>query len=352
VVKRAWVVVPVVVVAVASFGLFYVFGGTGKVTAWQLRLHPESSLTYTRSSGASSAQSDEDDANGWFRIENTDPRPALAETQFYTADSVDRVVAWYERWLSAHGWQDVVAQGDGSRSWDRGNNEEFEVSCGHQSNSADLWCDVQYHILSARFKLSYQQAPPLADPVSQAAVEQRQVGLLAVGASINDPHDGTAEAEAARLDWPNWPRSGCCGMPVILVNVSSPEQLVPAMSAYHAITLQAAEYDAPSLHDIVYFGKIATSMSWDFESAGFVPINSEMTPLLGRPAQAVELTRDNREAVFYAISYGPRVQESGYAYRITTISIIYDVAPKTCSLSAQACLGVLFKGDASIGWSF
>jgi hypothetical protein len=352
VVKRAWVVVPVLVVAVASFGLFYMFGGTGKVTAWQLRLHPESSLTYPRSYGASSAQSDEDDANGWFRIENTDPKPALAETQFYTADSVDRVVAWYEKWLSAHGWQDVVTQGDGSRSWDRGTNEQFEVSCGHQHDSSDLWCDVQYYILSARFHLSYPPAPPLADPVSQAAVEQRQVGLLAVGATITNPVDGTAEAEAARLGWPNWPREGCCGMPVILVNGSLPEQLAPAMSAYHAITLQAAEYDAPSLHDTVHFGEIASSMSSGFEYAGFVPINSETTQLFGRPANAVELTRDQREAVLYAISYGPPVQESGYAYRVTTISIIYDVAPKTCSLSTHACLDALFKGDASTGWSF
>jgi len=352
VVKRARVVVPVLVVAVAAFGLFYTFGGTGKVTAWQLRLHPESSLTYPNSYRASSAQSDEDDANGWFRFENTDPKPALAETQFYTADSVDRVVAWYEQWLSAHGWQDVVTQGDGSRSWDRGTNEQFEVSCGHQSNSRDLWCDVQYDILSARFNLSYPPAPPLADPVSRAAVEQRQVGLEAVGASITDPRDGTAEAEGARHGWPNWPHGGCCGVPVILVNVSSPEQLAPAMSAYHAITLQTAEYDAPSLHDIVHFGGLASSLPSGLEFAGFVPISSEMTQLLGRPANAVELTRDNREAVLYAISYGPAVQERGYAYRVTTISIIYDVAPKACSLSTHACLDVLFKGDASTGWSF
>jgi hypothetical protein len=59
VVKRARVVVPVLVVlAIAAFGVFYMFGGTGKVTAWQLRLHAESSLTYPRSYRALSAQSD------------------------------------------------------------------------------------------------------------------------------------------------------------------------------------------------------------------------------------------------------------------------------------------------------
>jgi hypothetical protein len=350
--KRAKIMVPVLVVAIAAFGLVYIFGGTGKITAWQLRLHPESSLTYPRSYRSSSAQNDEDDANGWFRIENTDPTPALAETQFYTTDSVDRVVAWYEQWLSAHGWQDVVAQGDGSRSWDRGTNEQFEVSCGHQRDSPDLWCDVQYYILSSRFKLSYAPAPRLTDPVSQGAVEQRQVGLLAVGASTTDPQDGTAEAQAARLGWSNWPHETCCGVPVILLNASSPEQISPAMSAFHVITLQAAEYDAPSLHDIAYFGKIASSMSSDFEYAGFVRINSESTQLFGQPATAVELTRDNREAVIYAISYGQPVQESGYSYRVTTVSIIYDVAPQACSLSAPACLALLFKGDASTGWSF
>lgn len=154
-VKRARVVVPVLLVAVASFGLFfYMFGGTGTVTTWQLRLHPESSLTYPRSYDARTSMRDEDDANGWFRIENTDPTPALAETQFYTADSVDMVVAWYKAWLSAHGWHRVSTQSNDSWSWTRGTNEQFDVGCWANHNSSDTWCDIQYHLLSAKFKLS------------------------------------------------------------------------------------------------------------------------------------------------------------------------------------------------------
>jgi hypothetical protein len=184
--RRSWAAV-LLAVAIGAAGVYYSFlGGSGRVTAWQLRLHPESSLTYPHAYRAGSYQKDEDDANGWFRIENTGPSPAAAETQFYTADSVDKVVAWYEQWLSGRGWIDVVVQGGGSRGWNRGTNEEFNLGCGHQSDSADLWCDAQYYILSARFTLSYASAPPLGDPVSLAAVEQRQVGRLL----LVSPHFG------------------------------------------------------------------------------------------------------------------------------------------------------------------
>lgn len=346
-----WLAAPVLALALIWAGYYFFLGGSGKVTAWQLRLHPESSLTYPHSYGASSSQSDEDDADGWFRIENTDPRPALAETQFYTVDPVDRVIAWYEQWLSARGWLDVVVQANSARSWDRGANEEFEVACGHQSSSTALWCDVQYHVLSPRFTRSFPPAPPFGDAVSQEAVQQRQLGLSSLGAQITDPREGTPGADAARAGWPNWPHS-CCGNPVILLDASAAEETSPLRAAYHVMTLQAAEYDAPSLHDIVYFGSTEAHAANNFLYAGFVRIGAESTTMFGRTASAYELVRDNREAVFYAISYGPAVQESGYAYRVTTMSIIYDVVPMSCPFTRTECFDVVFKGDAATGWLY
>ena len=355
--RRSWAAV-LLAVAIGAAGVYYFFlGGNGRITTFQLRLHPESSLTYPHSYRAGSYQQDEDDANGWFRIENTGPSPAVAETQFYTADSVDKVVAWYEQWLSGHGWVDVVVQGDGSRRWNRGTNEELNVGCGHQSDSADLWCDVQYYILSARFRIAYPSAPPLGDPVSLAAVEQRQVGLAAVGATTADPRDGTAEASAARLNWPAMDGAGlrCCGTPVIVMNASAAEQVSPSLSAHHAISLQAMEYDVPSQYDIGRkFGQISMEMKFDLEYSGFIQVTSEPTLLFGQTADAFEFKRDDREFVFYAISFGPVVHtpNSGYSYRVTTLSVIYDVAPKACSAAKADCIDVLFRGDRSTGWSF
>jgi hypothetical protein len=355
--RRSWAALLLVVAIGAAAAYYFFLGGNGTVTAWQLRLHAESSLTYPHSYRTSSYQKDEDDANGWFRIENTDPSPALAETQFYTADSVDKVVAWYEQGLSARGWVDVVVQGDGSRGWDRGTHEQFNLGCGHQSDSADLWCDAQYSILSARFTLSYPPAPSLGDPVSLAAVEQRQVGLAAVGATAADPRDGTAEASAARLTWPVMGGAGlrCCGIPVIVTNVSAAQQLSPSLSAYHAIALKAVEYDVPSQYDIHRnFGRISSEMKFDLEYSGFVQVRSESTLLFGQSADAFEFKRDDREVVFYAMSFGPALNRpnSGYSYRVITLSVIYDVAPTACSPAKDDCLSVLFRGDASTGWSF
>jgi hypothetical protein len=354
---RRWAALLLVIAIGAVAGWYFFAGGNGRVTAWQLRLHSESSLTYPNSYRAGSYLKDEDDANGWFRIENTDPTPAVAETQFYTPDSVDKVVAWYEQRLSPRGWADVVVQGDGSRRWDRGTNEEFGITCGHQSDSADLWCDVQYYILSPRFTQSYPPAAPLGDPVSLAAVQQRQVGLAAVGATTADPPDGTAEASAARQNWPSFSGAGlrCCGIPVILRDVSAAQQGSPTLSAYHAITLQAVEYDVPSLHEVSQtFGHISSDMKFELEYSGFVQAGSESTLLFGQRADAFEFIRDDREALFYAMSYGPALHfpNSGYSYRVATLSVIYDVAPKGCSPARYECLSALFRGDVSTGWSF
>lgn len=349
-IRRAWAALLLAAVIAGAGAVYYYFVGSGRVAAWQLRLHPESTLTYPHAYGASSSQKDEDDANGWLRIENTGPTPAVAETQFYTVDSVDKVVAWYEQWLSAKGWLDIVMQGDGSRAWDRGINEQFDLSRGHQRDSTDLWCDAQYYIMSARFKRSYPPAPAFGDPVSVAAVEQRHVGLLAAGASVTDPHDGTAEASARRA---SWPFQHCCGKPIILLDAAAEEQASPSRSAYHAITLQVAEYQIPN-DPTEIFGDIDRWETNNLAYAGFVLVSTASTLLNGQSATSYEFKRDGREAVLYASAYGPSTERpgSGFAYRTATLSIIYDVAPKACPLTTDGCLSLLFRGDASTGWSF
>ena len=348
--RRGWIITCLAAVGLVGFVYYFLLGGSGRVTALQVRMHPESSLTYPNSYLANSDQRDEDDSPGWPLFNNGTPVPAMAETQFYTPSKVVEVIAWYQQQLSVRGWHDVVPQGIGSRYWDRGANEEFYVSCGHQHGSADLWCDVQYHLLSPRFHQELAPAPDLGDPVEQAAVQARQVGLSPLGASPADPRDGTPAADAARSTWPRWPRNGCCGPPVILLDRSAVQ--APS-SAYHVVTVQSTEYDDLTGHlEFVHFGTTAALAAQDFEYAGFVEAGSQPMQLMGQPATALALTRDGREAVFYAFAYGPEVQVSWYAYRVVTMSIIYVVAPKSCPVTRKECFEALFKGDASTGWSY
>ena len=318
------------------------------VTAAEVRTHPESTLTYPVAYNVTSSQSDEVD-RGTF--ENITPSPATATTTFDTSDRVDRVVAWYDSWLGARGWHDIDRQGDGSRSWVRGKSEDFAVDCSYAGQTGERRCMVAYVLRSARFKAPHPAVPAFGDPVAQATVAERLVGIAATedrvrylsGAAI--PPDGTPAAAAARA---GWLQGFCCASPVMLDDSAMAES--PTRSAYHAILLQVAEYNRPDVSGGA-FGSIERNEILNLENSGFVLENAGRAALDGAPANAYLYERGLCEAVIFSISYGPALAAAqGIAYRVATVRIVYDVAPLSCDLSRPECFDVL-AGTAGAVWS-
>jgi hypothetical protein len=320
------------------------------VTAEQLRTHTESRLTYPNAHNVFHSETDELDRGSFVPLS---PTPAYADITFDTTDRPNLIIAWYDAWLKQRGWEDVVIQGDGSRSWVRGVHEDFVVDCSYQSDSSNRVCHADYTLRSARFKSPNAVAPPLDDPVSLSAVEARRVGLRATvdlaqyvsGDPI--PRDGTPEASVARSDWPT---KVCCAVPVVLLDTAAAEQASPLRSAYHAATIEVAEYDRPDVKGRG-FGFIERSENANLTSSGFVLAKTGGTKIGGQDASAYAYVRGDREIVLFAIAYGPSQEAAqNIKFRDATLSIIYDVAPNSCPLSNAECFNDLFGMDGT-RWS-
>jgi hypothetical protein len=321
------------------------FGTSSGLTAADLKKHPEATLDYPGSHSLYFYLHDEEDKVGWT---NLPPSPAYSEIEFSTSDRPDRVVAWYEAFLDAHGWQDTTIQGDGYRYWVRGRSEDFNLSCRSQ---AALVCDAWYTLRSSQFKGTYTAAPRLGDPVSLAAVQQRRIGLRATQTSLDYmegksvPVDGSPEASIARSEWAT---KTCCAVPVIMLDQASAEQSAPSLSAYHLVVVQVAEYDARDELGNT-FPIIPANEKTNLSNSGFVLENTGYGKLGAQDASAFVFMRGLREAMFFTIAYGPLIGTLGLKYRIATVRFIYAVAPASCLLSTPGCFKVLF-GAADAVW--
>ena len=280
------------------------------------------------------------------------PHPASEETDFTTADRVDRVVAWYEDQLSPRGWSDATDQGNGNRRWVRGAYEDFFLDCSYMQSSTDRLCHADYTLGSARFPAIAAAAPPLGDPVTLAAVRERQVGLEATEDHVQYfsgppiPMEGTAEAAAARAQWP---KGWCCASPVKLDDSSMPADPSGTRTAYHAVLLQVAEYDRPDVRGGA-FGRIERDEMRNLGDSGFVLANVGTTLVNGSQADTFVFERGLREAVIFTIGYGsPMPAGQGVRYRVATVRIVYDVAPGSCDLSRPGCFDAL-AGTAGVSW--
>jgi hypothetical protein len=322
------------------------FSTSSGLTAADLKKHPEATLDYPGSHSAYFYLHDEEDKVGWT---NLPPSPAYAENQFSTPDRPDRVVAWYEAFLDAHGWQDTTIQGDGYRNWVRGRGEDFALSC---RTRAELVCDAWYTLRSSQFKAPYSAAPSLGNPVSLADVQQRQIGLRATqsGLDVREgksvPIDGSPEASIARSDWAT---KTCCAVPVIMLDESVAEQTAPPVSAYHLVTVEVAEYAGRDELGNTY-PIIPANEKTNLANSGFVLENTGTSKLGGHDATAFVFMRGLREAMFFTIAYGPQIGTLGIKYRIATVRFIYAVAPNSCLLSTPGCFKVLFGASDAV-WS-
>lgn len=319
------------------------FSTSSGLTAADLKKHPEATLHYPGSQSLYFYLHDEEDSIGWT---NLPPSPAYSENEFSTPDRPDRVVAWYEAFLDAHGWQDTTIQGDGYRNWVRGRGEDFNLNCRTQ---APLLCDAWYTLRSSQFKGTHTAAPPLGDPVSLAAVQQRQIGLRATQARLDYmegksvPVDGSPEASIARSDWAT---KTCCAVPVIVLDKAFAERAAPSVSAYHLVVVEVAEYDARDELGNT-FPIIPANEKTNLANSGFVLENTGAGELGGEDATAFVFMRGLREAIFFTIAYGPQLGSLAVKYRIATVRLIYAVAPASCLLSTPGCFKVLFgAGDA------
>lgn len=321
----------------------------GYVSTADLKRHPEAGLVYPNSYNVASVITEELDAP--FLEES--PTPAFEQTDFSTADRVDRVVAWYEDRLSSRGWADATDQGNGNRRWERGAHEDFDLNCSYVESNGDRRCLAVYTLRAPRFPAPMAAAPPFgSDPVAVGVVRERRVGLAATEFRVQYlsgppiPAEGTAAAAAARAQWP---KGWCCASPVMLDDSSLPADPSGARSAYHAALLQVAEYDRPDVQGDA-FGSIERDEIRNLEDAGFVLANVGSMLLAGSQANAYVFERGLREAVVFSIAYGsPSIAGQGVRYRVATVQIVYDVAPASCDLSRSECFDTL-AGTAGVSW--
>ena len=321
----------------------------GYVSTADLMSHPEAALVYPNSSKVATSVTEELDAP--FLEES--PTPAFEQTDFSTADLVDRVVAWYEDQLSSRGWSDAADQGNGNRRWERGTHEDFYLDCSYEESNGDRRCLAVYTLRAPRFAAPMAAAPPFgADPVAQKVVQERHVGLAATEFRVQYlsgppiPADGTAAAAAARAQWP---KGWCCASPVMLDDSSMPADPSGNRSAYHAVLLQVAEYDRPDVQGGA-FGSIERDEIRNLKDAGFVLANVGSTLLAGFQANAYVFERGLREAVVFSIAYGsPSIAGQGVRYRVATVRIVYDVAAGSCDLAYAECFDTL-AGTAGVSW--
>ena len=322
--------------------------GSGYVTVQEIQRHPEASLTYPGATNVTHMSDSELDTPDTF---GQGPRPASTTTRFYTQDRIDRVIAWYDAWLSAHGWMDAVEQGNGNRRWERTRSEEFYVDCSYQDPDGRRVCLAAYTLRSPRFGAKVAPAPAFGDPVAEATVRSRSVGLEAVEGGLQYlsgppiPMEGTPAAQAARA---RWPQGVCCASPVMLDDSAMAES--PTRSAYHATLLEVAEYNRPDVSGGA-FGNIERKEMLNLENSGFLLENVGLVGLNGASANVYVYERGLREAVILSVSYGPAMAAAqGIAYRVATVQIVYDVAPRSCDLSRPDCFDIL-AGTANVVWS-
>ena len=319
----------------------------GDVTTHDIQQHPEASLTYPGATNVTHMFDNELDTPDQF---GQGPQPASAVTNFQTTDRVDRVVAWYDQWLAPHRWLDATDQGNGDRRWVRGANEDFFLDCSYQAG-AERTCIAAYTLRSAHFPARNAAAPALGDPVTEAVVRARQVGIAAMEDRVfylsrqPIPQDGTAGGGVARS---RWPQGVCCAVPVLLDDSSMGES--PTLSAYHAVQLQVAEYNRPDVQGGA-FGSLERGEMRNLENSGFLLENTGTAALSGDRADAYVFERGLREAVIFLIGYGPAMTAAqGIGYRVATVRIVYDVAPASCDLSRPECFDVL-AGTADVVWT-
>ncbi|HET9410673.1 MAG TPA: hypothetical protein VFO75_02205 [Candidatus Dormibacteraeota bacterium] len=321
----------------------------GPVSDQDLRSHEEGILTYPGSSDVFHQVNDERDSSDVF---GSGPNPASVTGGFSTSDRVDRVVAWYDAWLAGHGWSDAQDQGNGDRRWERGAHEDFDLTCS-ESGGRGLSCLTAYLLRSTHFGPPDRAAPPFGDPVSVAIVAQRRVGLAATEDRVQYlsaqpmPIDGTSEAAAARSKWST---GICCAMPVILADTSEAEASSGTRSAYHAVVLEVAEYNRPDVPGGA-FGRIQRQEMQNLGNSGSLADNVGIGSLQGQSANVYLYERGLREAVLFAVAYGPPMAGGqGVAYRVATVQVVYAVAPKSCDLSRPECFDVL-AGTAGVIWA-
>lgn len=307
----------------------------GGVSADQVKAHAEARLVYP---GGTDIDWFVAGATSGGTFVHAGRTGAYGEADFDVADPVDSVVAWYDHWLSTHDWQDAQIQGDDDRRWERGAHEDLVLDCSYQASTYRI-CHAVYSLDSDRFPPAFSAGPAFGSPVSLAAVQERHVGLAATEDRIlylsrqPIPDEGTPDADAARAKWATgW----CCATPVLMQDTAQAEQAAPLRSAYHAIVLQVAEYDRPDIAGRA-LGSIERNETANLISSGFV---------LRRSGPSSLYTRGARETVIFSIVYGaPMWAGLGIKYRVATVSIVYDVAPKSCDLLRPDCLAVLFGVD-------
>ena len=322
------------------------------VTDCQVGKHPEASLVYPGASNVNTELRGESNGQSW--IEPVSPTPAYADIQFNSSDTTYKVIAWYDRWLKARGWEAAQTEGVG-RYWQRGTNEQASIELLTYLKNVPY--DFRYPLLSNRFEALGPPAAPIGDPVNVAAVTTRHVGIQD-GFGLHEVAYNTRDAEDAAKSWATTDPAFAV---IRLASTSGSEQNAPPRAAFSLQTFQAPEYyNEPERNDRQ--GHFVTSTQQVLSQEGFRQLSRTSTSLAGVPADYYVLARGDREVYEFAIGYGP-VQTASYfryannpasgtltaPYRVTTVSAVYAILPKLCNVNNPDCIALVPAPNSAVG---
>ena len=331
--------------AAAVAGPACIVGCSGDgITDCQVKTHAEANLVYPGASDVKKQAQGENSGQGW--IENVDPTPAYADTQFRSADSPDRVIDWYDRQLKARGWEDAQTFGYG-RYWQRGGNEEASINPSGLLQAGPY--DFRYSLLSSRFPALGPAASPIGDPVSVDAVKTRAAGI--------QDYFGTKYTEDSASASRKWSTVDFAYSTVRLASEAASEQASPARAAYRLITFQIPEYyDQPERMDSQ--GHLLTDSLHLLQAQGFKQLTVLKTTVAGAWADEYIETRGDHEVYELALGYGGVLQAS-YSdpnrgtltapYRVATVSAVYAILPKACSNDRPDCVELVPNPSSAAG---
>jgi len=322
------------------------------VTDCQVGKHPEASLVYPGASNVNTELRGENSGQNW--IQSVSPTPAYADIQFNSSDTTYKVVDWYDRWLKARGWEDAQVGGAG-RYWQRGSNEQASIYLLTYLKNVPY--DFRYALESNRFEANRPPAAPIGDPVDVAAVTTRPEGIQS-GFGLHEVPYHTRDAEEAAKSWAT---TDMAFVVIRMASTSDSEQTAPPRAAFSLQTFQAPEYyDQPERNDPE--GHFVSGTQDTLRQAGWRQLSSASTSLAGVPGDEYVFARGDREVYEFAIAYGP-VQIASYfrytnnpdsgtltaPYRVATISAVYAILPRLCSVGNADCIALVPSPNSAVG---
>ena len=322
------------------------------VTDCQVGKHAEATLVYPGAHNVNTDLRGENNGQSW--IQPVSPTPAYADIQFNSSDTTDKVIDWYDRWLKARGWEDAQTGGFG-RYWQRGSREQASIDLLTYLKNVPY--DFRYTLLSNRFDALGPAATPIGDPVNVAAVKTRHAGIQD-GLGLHEVTYHTRDAEEAAKSWATTDQAIVV---IRMASTSDSEQSAPPRAAFSLQTFQAPEYyNQPERNDPQ--GHLVTGTQKQLRQSGWRLLSSTSTSLAGVPADDYVFARGDHDVYEFAIGYGP-VQATSYfryvnnpgsgtltaPYRVATISVVYAILPRLCSVNNPDCIALVPAPNSAVG---